>query len=73
MSLLQLLLSLLSVAMGDVALVDDVVVVVVVVVEDVAMGLVAVPQGAVAVRCGVAFYDDVFLSIDGCCEYCNHK
>ena len=71
MSLLQLLLSLLSVAMGDVALVDDVVVVVVV--DDVAMGLVAVPQGAVAVRCGVAFYDDVFLSIDGCCEYCNHK
>ena len=70
MSLLQLLLSLLSVAMGDVALVDDVVVVVV---DDVAMGLVAVPQGAVAVRCGVAFYDDVFLSIDGCCEYCNHK
>ena len=72
MSLLQSLLSLLSVAMGDVALVDDVVVVVVVV-DDVAMGLVAVPQGAVAVRCGVAFYDDVFLSIDGCCEYCNHK
>ena len=71
MSLLQLLLSLLSVAMGDVALVDDVVVVVVV--DDVAMGLVAVPQGAVAVRCGVALYDDVFLSIDGCCEYCNHK
>ena len=72
MSLLQLLLSLLSVAMGDVALVDDVVVVVVVV-DDVAMGLVAVPQGAVAVKCGVAFYDDVLLSIDGCCEYCNHK